>query len=184
MLDREQLCDSLDQLSASSTDARETLQAGANSVRLLLLARADRPAQTFVLEVTDSYVRIIHLLAMPWWSRHKPTSRRTVRPSAALVALALLALTIGGAGVALGGSYSSRPMALVLWLVVVVLVYLGLVAFARSFGPLGEVVTGHCSGCGYALGGLPPGFGTEPIEDLAMGPRACPECGRRWPAVR
>ncbi len=75
-------------------------------------------------------------------------------------------------------------MALVFWLVVLFLVYLGLVAFARSFGPLGGVVAESCSGCGYALGGLPPGFESEPVEKLAMGPRTCPECGRRWPAVR
>ncbi len=40
-----------------------------------------------------------------------------------------------------------------------------------------------CPDCGYALEGLHPSIGMIEGNGVALGPRACPECGARWPLV-
>lgn len=40
-----------------------------------------------------------------------------------------------------------------------------------------------CSACGYDLAGVPDAITSEALDGVAIGPAACPECGRRWPML-
>jgi hypothetical protein len=40
-----------------------------------------------------------------------------------------------------------------------------------------------CPDCAYPLNSLPPAIDAIPERGLELGPRACPECGVKWPLV-
>ena len=58
------------------------------------------------------------------------------------------------------------------------------IEFANAPTPMAECLRRRlCPECDYALGGIHPSIDALSERGLELGPRACPECGAKWPLV-
>jgi ribosomal protein S27AE len=101
-----------------------------------------------------------------WWPASAPSGVWTVVLPGVAVAVGLVVWIV-----ILRGRYRFRRRG-------------GQLEFASAAAHVEESLTRRmCPDCGYALEGLHPSIGLIEGNGVAFGPRACPECGTRWPLV-
>ncbi|MEZ6235488.1 MAG: hypothetical protein R3B68_14985 [Phycisphaerales bacterium] len=71
--------------------------------------------------------------------------------------------------------------------VAAVITVVGLLIWRVARGPIGPLgpppLSRRCGGCKYDLSGHADAVAKSELGGYAIGPRHCPECGRRWPVV-
>lgn len=101
-----------------------------------------------------------------WWPASGPSVVWTVVLPGVAVAVGMVVWIV-----ILRGRYRSRRRG-------------GTLEFASAAAHVEESMTRRkCPDCGYALEGLHPSIAAIEGNGVAFGPRACPECGTRWPLV-
>lgn len=139
----------------------------------------------------DPVVTALEVSSTPWrWSSGAERLPRT--PFRVMTQLVLLAFVVGGivvpiAWLTMSGLFGplSLIMLMGLGLPMFFVCYMGLLMVFRTERRVRRHRRrlGQCAGCRYDLTGVPGEIEAGELGGFVLGPRVCPECGRRWPLL-
>ena len=116
---------------------------------------------------------------------HHPGETTLARLDKWLVVLVLVLPLLGCVGTGIvHWAFAATAGWVRLSIVVAVIGGIGLLIWCVGRSPVGPArLARRCGGCKYDLSGHTDAVAKSGLGGYAIGPRQCPECGRRWPVV-